>query len=158
MQETKRLARPDGRFPIDDTLIRILQLGQQGFTCSQIIILLALEFRGTDNPDLVRAMGGLAYGCGSGYGSCGVLTGGCCLMALYAGKGRAEETPSDRFELMLQDLNDWFSRYTGCAPDDMSCHAIVGEAGPEASRQRCGTILQNTYGKVIEILTANGID
>jgi hypothetical protein len=143
---------------MDDTLIRVLQLGQQGFTCSQIIILLALELRGADNPDLVRAMGGLAYGCGSGHGSCGVLTGGCCLLALYAGKGGARETPSDRFELMLQELNDWFSRHTGCAADDMSCHAIVGEAGPEASRQRCGHILQDTYGKVFEILTTNGID
>lgn len=143
---------------MDDTLIRMLQLGQQGFTCSQIIILFALELRGVDNPDLVRAMGGLAYGCGSGHGSCGVLTGGCCLLALYAGKGRARETPSDRFELMLQELNDWFSRYIGCATDDMSCHAIVGEAGPEASRQRCGNILKDTYGKVIEILSANDID
>jgi hypothetical protein len=143
---------------MDDTLIRVLQLGQQGFTCSQIIIVLALELRGADNPDLVRAMGGLAYGCGSGHGSCGVLTGGCCLLALYAGKGSARQAPSDCFELMLQELNGWFSRYTGCAPDDMSCHAIVGEAGPEASRQRCGQILQETFGKAIEILTANGID
>ncbi|MGD9186616.1 MAG: C-GCAxxG-C-C family protein [Desulfobacteraceae bacterium] len=143
---------------MDETVIRMLQLGQQGFTCSQIIILLALELRGADNPDLVRAMGGLAYGCGSGHGSCGVLTGGCCLLALYAGKGSARETPADRFVLMLQELSGWFSRHTGCAPDDMSCHAIVGEAGPEASRQRCGRILQDTYGKVIEILTANGIN
>lgn len=36
--------------------------------------------------------------------------------------------------------------------------AIVGEAGPVASRQRCGTIVVETYGKVMEILTANGID
>lgn len=143
---------------MDDTQIRMLQLGQQGFTCSQIIMLLALELRGVDNPDLVRAMGGMAYGCGSGYGSCGVLTGGCCMMALYAGKGSTHETPLDFFELMLQELNDWFSRHTGCAVDDMSCHAIVGEAGPAASRQRCGHILQETYSKVIEILTANGID
>jgi hypothetical protein len=143
---------------MNDTLIRMMQLGQQGFTCSQIIILLALELRGADNPDLVRAMGGLAYGCGSGSGSCGVLTGGCCLLALYTGKGRVDETPSARFEFMLKELNDWFGRYTGCAPGDMSCRAIVGEAGPAESRQRCATILLDTYGKVVEILTAGGID
>ncbi len=143
---------------MDDTLIRMLQLGRQGFTCSQIIMLLALELRGEENAGLVRAMGGLAYGCGSGRGSCGVLTGGCCVLALYAGKGRAEEAVSDRFDLMLQELNDWFGGHTGCAADDVSCDAIVGEAGPQASRQRCGTILQETYGKVMEILTANGID
>jgi hypothetical protein len=143
---------------MDDTMIRMLQLGQQGFTCSQIIMMLALELRGEENPALVRAMGGLAYGCGSGRGSCGVLTGGCCVLALYAGKGSTDEAPSDRFDLMLQELNDWFGEHTGCSADDMSCDAIVGEAGPQASRQQCGSILQDTYGKVLEILTANGID
>jgi hypothetical protein len=59
---------------------------------------------------------------------------------------------------MLQELNDWFGEHTGCAADDMSCEAIVGEAGPAASRQRCGTILAATYAKVMEILSANGID
>lgn len=143
---------------MDDTLIRIFQLGQQGYTCSQIIIMLGLELRCEENAGLVRAVGGLAYGCGSGHGSCGVLTGGCCLLALYAGKGSAEETPSDRLMLMLQELNDWFSQHAGCTLKDMSCHAIVGEAGPVASRQRCGAILAETYGKVMDILDANGID
>ena len=143
---------------MDDTLIRMLRLGQQGYTCSQIIILLGLELRSESNPGLVRAMGGLAYGCGSGHGSCGVLTGGCCLLALYAGKGSAEETPSDRLALMLQDLSDWFSQHTGCGPNDMSCDAIVGEVGPVPSRQRCGAILAETYEKVLEILVTNQID
>lgn len=143
---------------MDDTMIRMLQLGQQGFTCSQIIVLLGLELREESNAGLVRAMGGLAYGCGSGHGSCGVLTGGCCLIALYAGKGSGEENASDRLDVMLQELNDWFSRHTGCAADGMSCDAIVGEAGPLASRQRCGAILAETYDKVMEILAANDID
>jgi hypothetical protein len=143
---------------MDDTLIRMLQLGQKGYTCSQIIILLGLEVRGETNPGLVRAMGGLAYGCGTGRGSCGVLTGGCCLLALYGGKGSDAESVSDHLDLMLQDLNDWFCRHTGCAPDDMSCDAIVGEAGPVASHQRCGAILADTYGKVMQILAANDID
>lgn len=143
---------------MDDTLIRMMQLGQQGYTCSQIIILLGLELRAESNAGLVRAMGGLAYGCGSGHGSCGVLTGGCCLLALYAGKGSADERPSERLELMLQELNDWFRRHTGCDPGDMSCDAIVGEAGPAASRQRCGAILAETFNKVLDILAANEID
>jgi hypothetical protein len=143
---------------MDDTLIRMLQLGQQGYTCSQIIILLGLELRSESNAGLVRAMGGLAYGCGSGHGSCGVLTGGCCLLALYAGKGGADETQSDRMILMLQELNDWFCQHTGCAPNDMSCGTIVGEAGPAASRQSCGAILSETYAKVMEILVTNEID
>jgi Putative redox-active protein (C_GCAxxG_C_C) len=143
---------------MDDTLIRMLQLGQQGYTCSQIIILLGLEVRQETNPGLVRAMGGLAYGCGSGYGSCGVLTGGCCLLALYAGKGDDTETESDRLALMLQELNDWFGQHTGCAAGDLSCDAIVGDSGPAASRQRCGALVADTYAKVMEILAANEFD
>lgn len=68
---------------MDDTMIRMLQLGHKGYSCSQIILLLGLELRGETNSGLVRAMGGLAYGCGSGRASCGALSGGCCLLALY---------------------------------------------------------------------------
>jgi Putative redox-active protein (C_GCAxxG_C_C) len=143
---------------MDATQIRMLQLGQQGYTCSQIIMILGLEVRGETNPDLVRAMSGLAFGCGTGRCNCGVLTGGCCLLGLYAGKGGDDETESDRLVLLLQELNDWFCRHTGCDPGDMSCEAIVGEAGPVASRQRCGAILAETYTKVMELLTANDID
>ena len=143
---------------MDDTLLRMLQLGQQGYTCGQVIIILGLELRGESNPGLVRAMAGLAYGCGSGRGTCGTLAAGCCLLALYAGKGGDAESGSDRLALMLDELNDWFSQHTGCADRDMSCDAIVGEAGPVASRQRCGAIVADTYAKVMEILAANGID
>jgi hypothetical protein len=143
---------------MDDILISMLQLGRKGYNCSQIIVLLGLELRGETNPLLVRAMGGLAYGCGCGHGTCGVLTGGCCLLALYAGKGRDEEAPSDRLELMLRELNDWFCIHADCDQGDMSCQVIVGEAGPAASGQRCGALLADTYAKVMDILTANGID
>jgi hypothetical protein len=143
---------------MDETQIRMLQLGKKGYTCSQIILLLGLDVRGEMNPDLVRAMAGLAYGCGSGRGDCGVLTGGCCLLALYAGKGSDEETESERLSLMLQELTDWFVERTGCTDTRMSCEAIVGEAGPAASRQRCGGLVADTYAKVMEILAANEID
>jgi len=143
---------------MDETLIRMMKLKQQGYTCSQVIILLGLAVRGENNPGLVRAMSGLAYGCGSGRGTCGTLSAGCCLLALYAGKGSAEEAPSDRLDLMLQELNDWFAERTGCPSEDMSCNAIVGEAGPAASRMRCGNIVVDTYAKVMGILSDNGID
>ena len=143
---------------MDDTLIRMLQLGRQGYTCSQIIILLGLDVLGERNPGLVRAMGGLAYGCGCGRGSCGVLTGGCCLLSLYAGKGSDEESASENLPLMLQELTDWFMERTGCAHDDLRCDTIVGEDGPAASRQQCGALVADAYDKVMEILTTNGFD
>ncbi len=78
-------------------MIQMMRLAQKGYTCSQILILLALEARGEQNSALVRAAAGLAYGCGTGKGSCGVLTGGSCVIALFAGKGSDEEQESEKF-------------------------------------------------------------
>jgi hypothetical protein len=143
---------------MDDTMIRILQSAHKGYTCSQILILLALEARGEQNPGLVRAAAGLAYGCGSGKGSCGVLSGGSCVLALFAGKGSDEEQGSEKLMVMLQELSDWFSEHVGGRYGGIECQAIVGDEGPGAARQRCGEILGETYAKVMEILVSNGFD
>jgi hypothetical protein len=143
---------------MDDTRIRMMRLAQKGYTCSQILILLALEVRGEQNPTLVRAAAGLAYGCGTAKGSCGVLTGGSCVIALFAGKGSDEEQESEKFMMMLQDLSDWFSEHVGGQYGGIECQAIVGDEGPASARQRCGGILAETYAKVMEILVANGFD
>jgi hypothetical protein len=143
---------------MNDLMIRMLQLSQKGYGCSQILIRLVLEARGEDNPALVRAMAGLAYGCGGGRATCGTLTGACCALALYAGKGRDDEPADDRLMLMLQDLSDWFWDRVGSTYDGMACETIVGEAGPAAARQRCGAIVADTYAKLLEILAANGFD
>ena len=143
---------------MDDTMLRMMRLAQKGYTCSQILILLALEAKGEQNPALVRAAAGLAYGCGTGKGSCGVLTGGSCVIALFAGKGSDEEQESEKFMMMLQDLSDWFSERVGGQYGGIECQAIVGEEGPASARQRCGGILAETYAKVVEILIANGFD
>jgi hypothetical protein len=143
---------------MNDLMLRMLQLSQKGYGCSQILIRLILEARGEDNRDLVRAMAGLAYGCGGGHATCGTLTGACCALALYAGKGRDDDAPDDRLMLMLQELSDWFWNHVGSPHGGMDCEAIVGEAGPAAARQRCGVIVADTFAKVLEILAANGFD
>ena len=143
---------------MNEITIRMMQLGGQGFYCSQILLIMALETRGQENPDLVRSVAGLAYGCGSNRGTCGVLSGGSCLLGLYAGKGGSDEIESDRFFLMLQELGDWFEEQVGSQYGGITCESIVGEAGPAASRERCGRIVADTYGKCLEILQANDID
>jgi hypothetical protein len=143
---------------MDDWMIRLLKLGGKGYTCSQIILLLGLEMRGESNPNLVRAMAGLAYGCGSGRASCGALTGGCCLLALYAAKGSDEETQSEKLQAMLQDLSDWFGNQIEDPSGGMTCETIVGQEGPAASRQRCGSLVADTFAKVIEILQTYEFD
>ncbi len=143
---------------INDITIRMLQLSQRGYGCSQILIRLFLEARGENNPALVRSMAGLDYGCGGGRATCGTLTGGCCALALYAGKGQDDESGSEQLMLMLQELSDWFEEKVGRTHGGIACDIIVGEEGPAAARQRCGAIVADTYTKVLEILAANGFD
>jgi hypothetical protein len=139
-------------------MIRMLKLANKGYACSQILILMALEARGEQNPSLVRASAGLAYGGGAHEGSCGVLTGGSCVLALFAGKGSDEEQGSERLTAMLEELSEWFSDRIGGQYGGIECQAIVGEEGPAASRQRCVAILAETFSKVVEVLVTSGYD
>jgi hypothetical protein len=143
---------------MNDITMRLLQLSGQGYGCSQILLRLFLELRGEENPSLIRSVSGLAYGCGGGRTTCGTLTGGCCVLGLYAGKGRDDEQASDRLMLMLQELSDWFEEQVGGPFGGITCETIVGEGGPQAARQRCGMVVAQTYDKVLDILTANGFD
>lgn len=143
---------------MDDIRIRMIQLGHKGYTCSQILLKLALENRSEENPALIRAMAGLAYGGGDGRGNCGALTGGLCLLALYAGKGSDGENASDLLPSMLADLSEWFSEQAGGRYGGMDCRIITGEDGPAAARMRCGGIVAETYEKALAILAAHGVD
>jgi hypothetical protein len=143
---------------MNDLMLRLMQLSRKGYGCSQILMRLFLEARGEENPALVRSMAGLAFGCGAGRATCGTLTGACCVLALYAGTGRDDETASGRLALMLQELSDWFDETVGSAHGGTACETIVGAGGPAAARERCGVIVADTYAKVLEILTANGFD
>jgi C_GCAxxG_C_C family probable redox protein len=133
-----------------------MKLAGRGYACSQILLRMALEDRGRDSPELVRAMEGLAYGCGGGRATCGALAGGCCVLGLAAGKGSDEETASNRLPLMLQELSDWFFDRAGGAGGAISCEAIVGEQGPAAARQKCGLLVADIYQRTSEILARNG--
>jgi len=142
---------------MNETLIRLMALGGKGYTCSQILIIMALEARGEKNEGLVRAMSGLSHGCGNNRGTCGALTGGVCILGLYAGKGADEETASEMLPAMTQDLSDWFGEWVD-EYDGITCDAIAGEAGPDASRQTCGALVAETFIKTMEILMSNGFD
>ena len=45
-----------------DLYERIMELGSMGYHCSQIIMIMTLETIGEENPQLVKAMGGLGGG------------------------------------------------------------------------------------------------
>ncbi len=96
-----------------DDAERVRELRSQGFFCSQILILMGLELQGKENPDLVRAVHALAGGIGFTGETCGALTGGACMLGLYAGKGEPTHEEDPRLMFMLQDLVKWFKQEYG---------------------------------------------
>lgn len=141
---------------MNDAMFRMIELAQQGFYCSQIMVQLGLKAQDKDNPDLIRAMNGLAGGLGFSGNICGALTGGTCLLGLYAGRGAREEKVDDRLFLMINRLVEWFEAEIGPNYGGTHCKDIIGE-GAKQCTVVCGNIVASTYVKVTEILTANGI-
>ena len=134
----------------------ILRLHTQGFCCAQIIVQMALDMQGVENPGLVRAMSGLCVGFSSPQGACGALTGAACLIAYYAGKGTAGEEKHERLPLMLAELSEWFEAYAGERFGGISCTAIVPDGKPDVGV--CGGLVGLCYGQALTILVENGID
>jgi C_GCAxxG_C_C family probable redox protein len=141
---------------MNENAFRVMELAMQGFQCSQILVQISLEAQGKQNPELVSAMSGLVGGMGCGK-TCGVLTGGCSVLGLYAGKRSADGDADDRLQLMLTQFVDWFdaehtSRYGG-----NSCAEIVQD-DMRNRIARCPTIVMESLEKLQDILRENGYD
>ena len=139
---------------MDDMVFRLMGLKAGGFCCAQIILILALEAQGKTDADLVRSMGGLCFGINGSGEVCGALSGGACLISLYAGKGSVEEAPDDRYAAMAGELVDWFRGLAG-EYGGTRCSEIL-EKFPD--RSICGRIVVDIYGKCMDILTSRGFD
>ena len=136
-----------------EELMRLLELKQQGFYCSQILLSLALQDRGESNPALIRAARALAGGLGFSGETCGALTGGACMLGLYAGNGLANERDNPRLDQMVQELVEWFKEEHGQNYGGIRCDDIlVGE--PVNMKTRCPNLVLTTYEKVNELLQA----
>lgn len=136
-------------------MFRMMELKSKGFYCSQIMLQLALEAQDKENPDLIRAMAGLAFGVGIGE-ICGALTGGACILSLYAGKGTDDDEEHFRLMSMLHELGDWFRETYGGQYGGISCDAISEDGF--LRNERCGAVVAATYQKVLEILIENDFD
>ncbi|QGY41494.1 hypothetical protein GM415_15665 [Pseudodesulfovibrio cashew] len=142
---------------MDDTGLRMMELAGKGYCCSQIMVLLALDEMGRENPDLVRAAGGLCDGMGDCSGPCGVFSGAALVLGLFGGKGTDMEEKNDVLVLMLESLRDAFVEATS-AFGGTSCGEILdGECG-QPNMARCGSLLSDIYGRVREILVENDFD
>lgn len=142
---------------MNDTSLKLMQLGSQGFCCSQMMMILALEDQGEENPALVRAMSGLCHGVAGCGGMCGAVTGGACVLGLYAGKGEESEEEHDRYQLMVSELMEWFNDLASAEYGGPTCNDITGGSGvPDMGI--CGMLVEKTREKVLELLAENDID
>jgi len=134
---------------------RMIGLGGNGYNCSQIMLILAMEQEDKRNPEVVRAVSGLANGCGFFNETCGIMTGAACLISWYAGKGQDDEKESEKMLPMLQDIGRWFQDEIGNNHKGTKCKEIVGDlVGTPEGKQICGGIIFRTYQKTMEILEA----
>lgn len=141
---------------MSDYDLDIMKLAHEGYCCSQIVVLMALELQGASNFGLVRAMNGLCHGEVGTHGPCGAYGGAACLIAYYSGKGSSMETADERLPLMLVELADWFGEYAGKKFGGVNCSNIVNGDTPD--RMVCGSLVAECYGRAMTILTENGID
>jgi len=136
---------------------RMRELHQQGFYCSQILIIMGLELQGKSNPDLVASMHGLAGGLGFRGELCGALTGGASLIGLYAGKRNPEEEENPVMLFMMEDLVNWFKDEYGKPFGGIRCEEIL--AGSSMNQMtRCPLMVAGVFSKVKELLVENGFD
>lgn len=140
-----------------EELDQLIVLRKQGFYCSQILMLQGLEMLGKSNPDLVRAMQGLAGGLGFAGELCGSLTGGASLLGLYAGKGEADQPEDPRIEFLVRDLVKWFKSEYSEQFGGIRCEEIL--AGNNQNQAiRCPILVTGVLQKVKELLIENGYD
>ena len=132
--------------------MHMLELASQGFQCAQILMILALEAEEKENSDLVCAVGGLNLGLSDASGPCGALTGGCCFISYFAGKGDEVEMESPAYKDMLTEFAAWFRAEFG----SQICTDILGGDARNMNK-RCPGIVQASYLKIMEILEKNDL-
>jgi hypothetical protein len=122
---------------MDDDRLMIEALNAEGLCCTQIIIQMALDKRGSVNPELMDAAAALCVGLKTG-NNCGALTGAAMILGM-ADRRLATVT--------VPELVEWFRSEYG----DLDCFTIAGEHG-ELRQELCLEIVQESYMKAVEIL------
>jgi len=140
---------------VTNETLRMMELAGQGFYCSQILLIIGLENQGS--PELIRAMSGLAGGMGFSGDVCGALTGGACLLGLYAGRGTPDEEEDPKLNLMVTELVEWFSGQFGEMYGGIHCSNILDD-DPKNRTARCPALVLGVWEKVKALLIENGLD
>lgn len=130
---------------------KIAGLLSQKFHCSQIMMQIGMDALELDEPNLIKSMTGLAGGLGGCGRNCGALTGGVCMISLFAGRGMAEEEADPELEGMISELLAWFEESYGSA----DCGDII-QGDKNNIPGTCPQLICAACRKVLEILESRG--
>ena len=105
-----------------DLYEKITELGTMGYHCSQMIMIMTLETIGEENPQLVKALGGLGGGIGYCGDTCGCLTGGACAIGYFLGNLAPKEKEDEQMKPAVQELSliHILGNYLLCRSSDRS--------------------------------------
>ena len=133
-----------------DAFDRIMELTRSGLYCAQIMVQLALDAEGAENPGLVEAARGLCCGYGWSGGPCGALGGGVCFLNLLA-----SGLDSAGREALTAEFHNWFRSRTEQYGGE-GCDDILG--GDRANMfSVCPAIIMDSYAKCVELLEGRGL-
>lgn len=138
-------------------VLELLPYVRQGYCCSQLLLVLAMQLRGEDNPGLLRAMRGPCHGIGQSGGPCGLLSGGAAALAWLSGVDGGDEHPM--LEAMINEYGVWFLERT--LDWGYSCESIIQGLASEAGKyidkndtpdmSLCAEFLVQCWDKIMEI-------
>lgn len=136
----------------------ILSLSQKGYCCSQVLALLILGAQGKENADLVRSLSGLCHGIGQSGDACGILTGGCCVLAYLVGRKTEDDSALPGAQLVLEEFVDWFNETATEKWGSNRCTDILGEESPDGpDKSHCRELLARSWVRLLGILTVHNI-
>ena len=123
---------------MQDMETRFMELASMGFECSQILMMLFLEMEGRENPDLIRAMGG--------------LTGGAAVLGYFTARGEYEEMEHEKSREIIASYAQWFEETYGAEYGGCNCQDIIGGDYSKCLLV-CAPIVQECFEKIMELLT-----
>lgn len=130
---------------------KVAELLSQKYHCSQIMMQAGMEALELEEPNLVKAMTGLAGGLGGCGKNCGALTGGVCMLSLFAGRGEPEEEADPELEEMVSEFLAWFEERFGSA----DCGDII-RSDKANIPGTCPQLILASCQKALEILRDHG--
>ena len=142
-------------------VMELLPYVRQGMCCSQLLMVLATQARGEENPGLVRSMSGLCHGIGQSGGPCGLLSGGAAALAWLSGTDDGE--PNPMLEPLVNEYATWFyercQAYGGHGCEQVAAGLAAGAGanpaestpGGKPDMSLCADFLAECWDKILEL-------